>query len=78
MNSFYKSSFAADIIGMTQWRTTLGYSERSYRYELKKFDEFCSENYPDAELLTWDIALSYLEEINERSRKIIAHPIQLW
>ena len=66
MNSFYKSSFATDIIGMTQWRSTLGYSEKCYRYELKKFDEFCSEKYPEADLLTWDIVSSYLEMVNAR------------
>lgn len=66
MNSFYKSSFASDIIGMIEWRSTLGYSEKSYRYELKKFDEFCSESCPETDLLTWDIISSYLEVINER------------
>ena len=51
----YVSGFADDIKAMMEWRNTLGYKKESYSYCLKDFDRFCSQKYPEAAVLTWDI-----------------------
>jgi len=65
MNSF-QSGFGNDIRNMMKWRGTLGYTESCYQKELRDFDRFCSASFPQAELLTWDIILSYLNEYRKR------------
>lgn len=57
----FQSGFAQDMINMREWRRTLGYSESSYDYCLASFDRYCRMFFPDADILTWDIALSYLQ-----------------
>ena len=66
MTFSYTSGFSGDIMEMMCWRTTLGYKERSYRYLLRHFDAFCAENYPDENVLTWNIALAFLNEARKR------------
>lgn len=65
MPSFH-SSFAADIRAMMEWRGTLGYTESSYMRELADFDLYCCKTFPDAGVLTWEVALSYLNATRER------------
>ena len=65
MPSFH-SSFAADIRDMMEWRGTLGYTESSYMRELADFDLYCCKTFPDAGVLTWEVALSYLNATRER------------
>ena len=63
----FQSRFAPDIYGMKEWRKTLGYAEGSYDRQLAQFDRYCREVFPTADVLTWDIALSYLQDKRERS-----------
>lgn len=65
----FQSKFALDIQGMRNWRKTLGYAEDSYDKYLVQFDRYCLESFPDADVLTWDIALSYLQVKQERCDK---------
>ena len=62
----FQSKFAPDIQGMRDWRKTLGYAKDSYDKYLVQFDRYCLESFPDADVLTWDIALSYLQAKQER------------
>lgn len=62
----FQSKFASDIQEMRKWRKTLGYAEESYDRQLAPFDRYCREVFPDADILTWDIALSYLQTKRER------------
>lgn len=51
---------------MRKWRGTLGYAEDSYDQYLTQFDSYCKKTFPDTDILTWDIALSYLQAKRER------------
>lgn len=62
----FQSKFASDIQRMREWRKTLGYAEDSYDKYLAQFDRYCRDAFPDAEILTWGIALSYLQAKQER------------
>ena len=63
--SFY-SGFAHDIRRMMDWRGTLGYTASCYKYQLADFDRYCQKLFPDADTLTWEIAISYLNAFRER------------
>ena len=62
----FQSKFASDIQRMREWRKILGYAEDSYDRHLVQFDRYCRDVFPDADVLTWDIALSYLQAKRER------------
>lgn len=64
--SSFQSKFAHDIQGLKEWRGILGYAADSYDTYLAHFDRYCMETFPDADVLTWDIALSYLQAKRER------------
>ena len=66
MTVSFCSGFADDIKNMMEWRGTLGYTESCYAQQLRDFDGYCREAFPDADVLTWDIALSYLQACHER------------
>lgn len=66
MNSSFHSGFAVDIRSMMEWRGTLGYTESCYTQQLIDFDRHCQESFPDADTLTWEISLSYLDALRER------------
>lgn len=65
MHSFL-SKFSDDIQKMMEWRGVLGYTKTCYERELHNFDDFCMLNFPKADVLTWDIALAYLQEYKKR------------
>lgn len=62
----FNSGFAADILRMMEWRGTLGYMESCYLQQLTDFDRYCWKTFPDASVLTWEISLSYLNELRKR------------
>lgn len=66
MKPSFNSGFADDIRGMMEWRGVLGYTESCYAQELADFDRHCMKEFPGADTLTWEIALSYLSAIHER------------
>ena len=86
MPSFH-SGFACDIQNMMEWRGTLGYAEYCYKVELKDFDRYCCKVFPSADILTWDVAFSYLNATRERRdvripvvalRNLGKYQIMLW
>lgn len=62
----FNSGFADDIRGMMEWRGVLGYSQSVYEKQMRDFDRYCLENFPQACVLTLEIAFSYLELLRER------------
>lgn len=60
------SAFAIDIRKMMEWRETLGYTGSCYEWELADFDSYCQKIFPDADILTWEVAISYLDAARER------------
>lgn len=62
MNDRFVSGFAADINGLRRWRADLGYLGNAYDFHLQKLDAFCCQHYPEQDILTWEIAISYLNE----------------
>lgn len=73
----YISSFAALIEKYIQFKSSIGYSENSYRFRMKQFDRFCFQNFPDADIISKEIvqAWSYLrdgESENNRIQRMIA------
>lgn len=66
MKPSFHSGFAADIQSMMKWRGTLGYTESCYMQELTNFDHYCQNIFPDADILTWEISISYLNTFRER------------
>lgn len=65
MTYSFTSEFAEDINGMRKWRTDLGYSETTYDFHLHQFDNFCRQNYPDQGVLTREISMEYLSEVQD-------------
>lgn len=62
----FHSRFSNDIRGMMEWRGTVGYSESCYSRNMIDFDKFCTQSFPDACVITWEIALSYLNYMKGR------------
>lgn len=63
--SFF-SGFSQDIQRMMEWRGILGYARTCYSQEMVSFDRYCQKEFPEADTLTWEIALSYLNDTRER------------
>lgn len=66
MTYSFNSGFADDIRGMMEWRGMLGYTKSCYMQQMRDFDCYCCEKFPDACILTLEMALSYLELLRER------------
>ena len=56
MKYIFSSGFAADIQKMLEFKESLGHSRDSYASNLRQFDRFCAESYPDATCLTRELA----------------------
>lgn len=63
MSFCFHSGFAPDITGMMEWKEVLGYTGTCYAKQLVSFDRYCTEKYPDSGVLTWEIAISYLNDL---------------
>lgn len=61
MNQF-NSKLAPAMESMLEYRESLGFSRKTHAASLAKFDCFCANNYPDAECLTKDMAIDWLDE----------------
>lgn len=66
MTPSFHSGFADDIRSMMKWRGTLGYAESCYTRQLIDFDRYCLKTCSGADVLTWEIALSYLDDLHEK------------
>ena len=56
----FTSGFAADLNGMIDLKMVLNYSESTYLKHGRAFDLFCTEYYPDANIVTEGLAVSWL------------------
>ncbi len=61
MNLGFASRFGSDLTGMIELKVSLGGSENTYLSRAQNFDRFCAEEYPDAEELTADLAISWIK-----------------
>ncbi len=55
----YTSLFAPYIIGLIEEKRSLGYKYDSQPNILRRFDSFCSERYPDEDILSREIVLDW-------------------
>ena len=71
--SNFVSGLAPDINAMLDYREALGYSRKSQGAYFKSLDRFCAAAYPEANVLTKEIVLEWLEEQHSGiDRKAIA------
>ncbi len=61
VNLGFVSRFGGDLTGMIELKVSLGGSENTYLSRAQNFDRFCAEEYPDAEELTADLAISWIK-----------------
>lgn len=72
----YTSKFSSQITDMINFKTSMGYKERSY-IALQDFDRFCAERYPEEEHLTEEIVSAWgtlkdTERVNGLKKRLIA------
>lgn len=69
----YISNFAVLIEKYIQFKSSIGYSENSYRFRMKQFDRFCSQNFPDADVISEEIVLewSHLRDGESENNRIL-------
>jgi integrase len=64
----YNSKFASDIENMLATLRNSGLQVKYMDFFLAKFDTFCKEKYPDASLLTSDIAEKWIHDATSESK----------
>ena len=64
----YQSGFASDIENMLIIRRHSGFKLEAIERYLKIFDNFCTEKYPNASLLTQEIAEEWIHSSTIPSR----------
>ena len=69
MTYSFNSGFADDIRGMMEWRGMLGYTKSCYMQQMRDFDCYCREKFPEVRILTLEVALPYLELLRERRER---------
>jgi integrase len=62
MTNIFVSALAPDINAMLDYREALGYLRKSHEARLKSLDRFCAGFYPEADTLTREIVIGWLEE----------------
>ncbi len=65
MSRNFYSSFASNICSMIEFKKALGHKPESYEWDLQNFDRFCSRNYPDADILTKELAFAWCADGKE-------------
>lgn len=64
MSIEFNSRFAAQINAMLDLKSALGLAARSIEYPMQSFDRFCQREFPDASILTREIAEAWCAEGN--------------
>ena len=59
------SCFATDLMNLVELKKATGYSENTYLPKAKYFDDFCSVNYPDDDVITEAIVVHWIKYIHE-------------
>lgn len=67
----FTSGFAADLNGMIDFKTALGYAERTFMDRSRQFDCFCVNRYPEATVITEDLAVRWLRMDENTSPGVI-------
>lgn len=74
--NIFKSAFADDISAMLDYRDALGHSKYNYEKLLFRFDNYCIDYFPDEQVLTHEIVVSWLE-YEEKNINIKATAIRM-
>lgn len=70
MNHVFKSKMAADMEGLIELKVATHHCESTYLDRAKSFDNYCLENFPDAELITQSITLEWIKDaLDSRIKK---------
>lgn len=67
MSNIFKSGFSQSLTDMIEFKTVLGHKMNSYKWHFLNFDKYCQENFPNATILTSEIALGWCNSIKENS-----------
>lgn len=59
MSRSFHSRFADDIRGMVEHKKALGHKAESYEWNMQNFDRYCMKFFPEADILTDEIALRW-------------------
>ena len=62
MDKIYRSPFADDIMDFFSLRKSIGFSLYVFRSYLRMFDEYCYANFPNAEMLSQDLVLGWIND----------------
>ena len=72
--SSFSSKFSSVITNMLEYRVALGLSENTSRSQLKHFDRYCIEHYPECEVISKDLVFDWLGNLTESdSTNIVAY-----
>ena len=61
MPQIFSSNFAQSINAMLEYRVALGLAQKALEANLIRFDRYCIENYPEANILSKDIVFGWIE-----------------
>ena len=64
----FKSSFAASINDMIEYKKALGFSPESYEQRLFEFDRFCCDKHPNEKILTKELIDEWGQKREKESR----------
>lgn len=62
------SKLGPDIIGFLELRESLGYSRKSYEYQLSKIDEYIAEVFPSLDVMTEEIVFGWSRRRSNESQ----------
>lgn len=75
MNCTYNSPLAAHIESYLAKRKTFGYNCRVSEFFFRRFDKFCSDNYPNETTLTQEMAYEWCSVMRMRGNKSYANNV---
>ena len=73
MNHAFKSKMAADMEGLIELKVATHHCESTYLDRAKSFDNYCLENFPDAELITQSITLEWIKDALDSHTRNVAY-----
>lgn len=73
MNHVFKSKMAADMECLIELKVATHHCESTYLDRAKSFDNYCLENFPDAELITQSITLEWIKNALDSHTRNVAY-----
>jgi integrase len=69
MKNALTSKFSAAIEEYLKYRLTMGLSVQTHSLYLRHFDRFCSENNPDADVLTQELVIGWINDASAKGER---------